>query len=134
MFVINDGSPDDGAIRAFNTLRCKAVAPFGWTRVFWQNIGSAIRFRYDGGTWPQIVVQGYPTYYFYRNGAYLDSDLQAPTPKDHFYINPYPFGTVSCSQSQGVTPGGRCGDAVTQADASAHVPNYILILPWEENQ
>ena len=127
--LINDGSPDSGAIRAFNTLRGKAVAPFGWTPLFWENIGSAIRFRFDGGTAPSLVLQPYPTYYEYRNGKYLGKITQAATPLGNFATNPYPFGTLWCVGTQGITPGGRCGNAELPRDPSARIPNYTVILP-----
>lgn len=127
--LINDGSPDAGAIRAFNTLRGKAVAPFGWTPLFWENIGSAIRFRYDGNTEPSVVLQPYPTYYEYRNGKFVHSTPQAASPLANFATNPYPFGTVSCIRTGGITPGGRCGDAESTPAGTARVPNYTLILP-----
>ena len=120
--LINDGSPDAAGIRIFNTLTGNGVpAP-----LFWENIGSKITFRYDGGTAPQIVVQPYPTYYDYRNGTQVGTVPQAASPLNNFLLNPYPFGTVWCSYITGTTPGGRCGDASSPADSSARIPAYIV--------
>jgi hypothetical protein len=124
--MINDGSPDAGAIRAFNTLTGNGVTP----ALFWENIGSSIRFRFDSGTGPAaVVLQPYPTYYVYRNGKLDAVTPQAASPTGNFVTNPYPFGTVPCGGVlfPGITPGGRCGDAVSPADLSARTPNYIVV-------
>ncbi len=121
--LINDGSPDSSAIRAFNTLTGKDLPP-GVTAVFWEDIGSKIEFRFDGGATPTVVMQPYPTYYEYRNGRFFNRVSQAPSPRGNFQLNPYPFGTVSCPGPGGITPGGRCGDASAPADASARTPPY----------
>jgi hypothetical protein len=126
LFLINDGSPDAGAIRAFNTLTGKSV-PQGWTPTFWENIGSKITFERTGGsTAPTLVVQPYPTYYVYQNGRFANTFSQAATPKGNFWTNPYPFGTVECWGDGGLTPGGRCGNATSPADTSAQTPTYVL--------
>ena len=122
--LINDGSPDAGAIRAFNTLMGNGVAG---TPVFWENIGSSIKFYFSGATSPVITLQPYPTYYEYRNGRFFGSTAQAAQPAGNFVPNPYPFGTVECyTPLVGTTPGGRCGDAVSPADASARIPPYTV--------
>jgi hypothetical protein len=125
--IINEGSPDAGAIRAFNTLMGKDL-PASQTPLFWENIGSAISFKLDHESINALIyVQNYPTYYIYVNGKLLpEKRVQAPEPSAHFYTNPYPFGTVPCSRlGGGTTPGGRCGDAESQPDASARVPDII---------
>jgi hypothetical protein len=122
---INDGSPDAGAISAFNTLMGKDLPP-GVTPLFWESIGSRLTFRYDGGFAPEIVVQAYPTYYVYANGTLVSMSVQAGTPGAHFFTNPYPFGTVNCIRYGGITPGGRCGDAVSPEDPSARIPPFTL--------
>ncbi len=122
--LINDGSPDAGAIRAFNTLTGNGVTG---TPVFWENIGSKIQFWLNGATSGTITVQPYPTYYVYRNGKRVTTIPQAAQPIGNFVTNPYPFGTVECSTPlRGTTPGGRCGDAESPADSSARVPPYIV--------
>jgi hypothetical protein len=122
---INDGSPDAGAIRAFDTLTGKDLPP-GTTAVFWENIGTRISFSAGGGPTASVVVQPYPTYYEYHNGTLVNTTPQAASPLGNFQTNPYPFGTVSCLGVGGLTPGGRCGDASSPADSSARVPTYTL--------
>lgn len=126
--VINEGSPDAAATRAFNTLMGKDL-PAGQTPLFWESIGSAISFKYtpsgDGLVTPHVYVQAYPTYYVYKNGRPFTTHRQAPSPKDHFYRNPYPFGTKHCNLVTGTTPGGRCGDAQSEPEPDARVPNII---------
>jgi len=120
--LINDGSPDTGAIRAFNTLTGKGVP----SPVFWENIGSQVRFTSVGGPSPATtLVQPYPTYYEYRNGRRVNVTPQAATPLAHFYTNPYPFGTASCTLLGGTTPGGRCGDASSPPHPTARTPAFI---------
>ena len=123
--LINDGSPDAAGIRALNTLNGKDLAA-GVTPIFWENIGSQIRFTFDGGPAPSVIVQLYPTYHEYRNGKHVNTFVQAPTPADNFVQTPHPFGTVPCLGSGGITPGGRCGYATSPADASARIPNYTV--------
>jgi Glucodextranase, domain B/Carboxypeptidase regulatory-like domain len=123
--LINDGSPDSGAIRAFDTLTGKDL-PAGTTAVFWENIGTRIGFTASGGPTASVVVQPYPTYYEYHNGTLVKTTPQAATPLGNFLTNPYPFGTVSCLGLGGLTPGGRCGDASSPADSSARVPTFTL--------
>ncbi len=123
--LINDGSPDSGAIRAFNTLTGKDLPP-GQSPVFWENIGSQVRFTAGGGTSATVLVQPYPTYYQYRNGQKVNTTPQAATPLGHFYPNPYPFGTVPCLGLGGITPGGRCGYASDPAHPSARVPPFTV--------
>lgn len=124
---INDGSPDDGAVRAFNTLTGKDL-PEGQTPVFWEDIGSQIKFKLDGSTSPEVIVQPYPTYFIYKNGRFAPPAIpQALTPLGNFQQDPYPFGKVHCSVLFGifgVTPGGRCGDA-TNPNSSARTPDYV---------
>lgn len=122
--LINDGSPDSGAIRAFDTLTGKDL-PSGSTSIFWENIGTRISFTASGPT-PTVVVQPYPTYYEYHNGTLVNTTPQAGSPLGNFNTNPYPFGTVSCIGVGGITPGGRCGDASSPADSSARIPTYTL--------
>ncbi len=123
--VINDGSPDDKAIRAFDTLTGKDL-PAGVTAVFWENIGTRISFNAGGGPAPNVVVQPYPTYYEYHNGKLVTTTPQAASPLGNFQTNPYPFGTVACLGLGGITPGGRCGDASSPADPSARVPQFTV--------
>ena len=77
--MINDGSPDSGAISAFNTLTGKALPP-GSSPVFWENIGTKITFSVANGTAPGLVLQPYPTYYEYRNGIRVSTRPQAASP------------------------------------------------------
>ena len=121
--LINDGSPDAGAIRAFDTLTGKDL-PAGATAVFWENIGTRISFNAGGGPTPTVVVQPYPTYFEYHNGKLVNTTPQASSPLGNFQTNPYPFGTVPCLELGGITPGGRCGDASSPADPSARVPQF----------
>jgi|GEM_PF-5393037 len=69
--VINDGSPDSGAVRAFHTLMGQSP-PVG-PSLFWESIGSQIKYRPDGSTNPEIIVQPYPTYYVYRKESRQDN-------------------------------------------------------------
>jgi len=126
--TINDGSPDTGAIRAFNTLTAKDLPP-GQAPVFWENIGSKITFTANSGTSPTIVMQPYPTYYVYRNGTLVNIVPQAATPNANFNGLAYPFGTVSCIGVWGVTPGGRCGDAASPPAPSARIPPSQYVVP-----
>ena len=127
MSQINDGSPDSKAVRAFNTLEGKDVT----NAVFWENIGSRITFSFDGGPTPQVVLQPYPTYYEYHNGALVHEYPEAGQPVLNFNPNPYPSGTVPCTiisplDSVGrTTPGGRCGDQASPPDPSARTPSYV---------
>jgi hypothetical protein len=123
--LINDGSPDSGAIRAFNTLTGKDLPP-GTTAVFWENIGTKISFSVGNGTAPTVVLQPYPTYYEYRNGTLVSTRPQAPSPLGNFATNPYPFGTAICIGLGGITPGGRCGYATGAPEPSARVPPYTV--------
>ena len=123
--LINDGSPDSGAIRAFNTLTGKDLPP-GTTAIFWENIGTRISFSVADGTTPNVVLQPYPTYYTYRNGTQVANRPQAASPLGNFATNPYPFGTVPCLGVGGITPGGRCGYATGAAEPSARVPPFTV--------
>jgi hypothetical protein len=123
--IRNDGSPDAGAIRAFDTLEGKDLPP-GVTPVFWENIGSNVRFDAGGGTAPTLTVQPYPTYYEFHNGMLVTTIPQAASPLGDFVTNPYPFGTVPCTRLGGTTPGGRCGDASLPRAASARIPPYTI--------
>jgi len=120
--LINDGSPDAGAIRAFNTLEGNGVTP----ALFWENIGSAIQFQFDGAPLTQVVLQPYPTYYVFQNGSLAAIAPQSPSPLGNFAPFPYPFGTVPCTGFAGITWGGRCGDAESPADATARIPDFIV--------
>lgn len=120
--LINDGSPDAGAIRAFNTLMGKTV-PYP---VYWESIGDRIRFSVATLTDGAVTVQPYPTYYVFLNGRFVTVYTQAPEPDDHFYVNPYPFGIVPCERFWGITPGGRCGNAKDPRHPSARTPDFIL--------
>ena len=121
--LINDGSPDAGAVRAFDTLTGKDLGSQK-VPVFWENIGSKISFKAAGGSAPSVVLQSYPTYYEYHNGRLVNTTPQAGAPLGNFNTNPYPFGIVPCTGIGGTTPGGRCGDATTSADRTARSPNY----------
>ncbi|NKB24258.1 MAG: hypothetical protein GKR87_07770 [Kiritimatiellae bacterium] len=116
--LINDGSSDAAGIRVFNTLKGKGL-PAGVTPVFWENIGSRIKFIFNGGPTPTVTLQPYPTYFEYRNGRHVITMPQAPTPAAN-------FGTVPCTGLGGVTPGGRCGNASLPPAASARIPAYTL--------
>ncbi len=123
---VNDGSPDSGAVRAFNTLEGKNVS----SPVFWENIGSKITFTVDGGPNPQIAYQLYPTYYEYHNGTFVRQYPEAQTPRENFFPNPYPPGIVPCHKIQPdgsiqITPGGRCGDQASSPDVTARIPIYV---------
>jgi hypothetical protein len=125
--LINDGSPDAGAVSAFNVLMSKEL-PQTVPPVFWEDIGSKIEFWFDRGTSPVIVAQPYPTYFEYRNGRLVNQVQQAPVPRANFRQNAYPFGTVLCWHSKvtlDFTPGGRCGDATLPADPTARIPLYV---------
>jgi hypothetical protein len=135
---INDGSPDSGAIRAFDEIS-SAIAP---TPVYWENIGSRITFT-AGGPTATLAVQAYPTYDVYTNGLLTARIPQAATPLGNFNAAPYPFGTVPCSIGTIVTlpgspffapilgtiPGGRCGDASSPPDPTVRVPPPAYIVP-----
>jgi len=123
--LINDGSPDSGAIRAFNTLTGKDLPP-GTTAIFWENIGIRVSYSVADGTTPNVVLQPYPTYYQYKNGTKIFTRPQAASPLGNFATNPYPFGTVPCLGVGGITPGGRCGYATGAADPSARVPPFTV--------
>jgi hypothetical protein len=120
---INDGSPDNVAVAAFNTLMGKDVAP--QSPVFWEDIGSRITFSTQFGPSAIEVMQPYPTYDIFVNGRYAGTRGQAPDPRDVFVSNPYPFGTVACSSAFGITPGGRCGNAQAAPDPTARTPDFV---------
>jgi uncharacterized Zn-binding protein involved in type VI secretion len=124
--AVNDGSPDEGAIRVFNVLMGKDLPP-GRPPLFWENIGSSITLTPGAGGRISSVIdaQPYPTYYTYVNGRLVNTQLQAPSPSQHFYPNPYPFGTVHCTTLFGITPGGRCGFAQLPEHPSARIPAFI---------
>jgi hypothetical protein len=130
---INDGSPDADAVAAFNTLLGKNATVPNKRGIlsYWESIGSQITVSVDGVTSPRIVVQPYPTYYEFRNGKLVNTYLEAPTPSDNFWTNPYPSGTQPCVKYDyiygfnRVTPGGRCGDMASPKDVSARTPNYV---------
>ncbi len=114
---INDGSPDDKPIRAFNTL----TNPLG---IYWENIGAQIRLTSQNEV--QVIQQPYPTYYLYRNGRRVAMFPQAAQPLGNFNRAPHPFGTVPTIRSLGTVPAGRNGDASSAPDASANNPRYII--------
>jgi hypothetical protein len=120
--MVNDGSPDEIAVRAFNTLSGRNVA----SPVFWENIGSRITFAPTGAFSGLQVMQPYPSYNIYVNGTYTGTRAQASDPFQQFVVNPYPFGTVSCTRACGITPGGRCGDAVSPAEVTARTPPFVV--------
>jgi hypothetical protein len=130
--IINDGSPDAGAIEAFNTLTGLDVAP----AVFWESIGSRITFSAAGGTSALVTVQPYPTYYVYINGTQVSTTAQASNPINEFVsgnssgmMGPYPFGMVPCPGFGllPTVPGGRCGNAVLAPDPTARIPTVFCI-------
>lgn len=123
---INDGSPDALAVMAINVLTGKNLGP-GATPVFWEDIGSCIRFTASAATTPIVAVQPYPTYIEFWNGVPVATYPQAPAPIGNFATNPHPFGTVPCLLNG--TPGGRCGNAGPPADPSARIPPSGYTVP-----
>jgi hypothetical protein len=117
--LVNDGSPDPGAVEAFNTLMGKDVDPA--IPKFWENIGSRITFT-AGSAASERVYQPYPTYEVFVNGRYSQTFFQAADPIEQFQTNPYPFGTVPCPGIFGTTPGGRCGDGHSAPDPTVRQP------------
>lgn len=118
---VNDGSPEAPAIRLFNTLMGKGVS----RPVFWENIGSQIRFT-TRGTAPVIFLQPYPTYSIFRNGRLVSVDPEAREPGENFYPKPYPFSNQPSAGLFGVTPGGRRGDASSLPSPGARIPAFIV--------
>jgi len=127
--MVNDGSPDADAVAAFNTL-----AGIGQSPVFWENIGSRITFTAANPLSPTIVLQSYPSYNIYVNGALYQSVPEASDPIRQFQTNPYPFGTVPCVAVfplpgggfvTSTTPGGQCG-VEAPPDVSARTPLFIV--------
>lgn len=95
-----------------------------------ESIGTQIRFILQGQTSPEIRTQPYPTYYVFTNGELTDTITQAPMPELNFANFPYPFGAVPCDHGPyGITPQGRCGDAILPADNSARVPPSLYTVP-----
>lgn len=128
--IINDGSPDASAVSVFNTLMGKNMQP----PLFWESIGSQSLFLTVGApvpTAPSFIVQNYPTYSLFLNGAFAGIyQYQAAEPSDHFNLAPYPFGICPCPNLlYGTVPGGRCGDAVSPRDPSATIPSYVSNCP-----
>lgn len=81
----NDASPEDIAVRAFNTLRIRQK---------WNHIGSSICFGVSFGLRYDFLHQKYPTYNLYErqeDGGFklMESIKQAPQPIDNFNTNPY---------------------------------------------
>jgi len=113
---INDGSPDSDAIKAFDTLTATDL-PSGATPVWWENIGSQIRFRMSEnmGATAFILTANYPTYYIYTNGRRTSISLQAASELEHLQPDPYPFG-----------PGGRSGDASSPPANGARRPPWTI--------
>jgi hypothetical protein len=129
IYVINDGSPDQNATEAFNTLAGgQTTSP-----AFWESIGSRITVSVNSGTTPSVIVQPYPTYYVYVNGSQKTTYPEASSPTGEFVagsggINgPYPFGIVSCTLPLGFVPGGRCGNATLPPDPTARIPSTFCI-------
>ena len=136
---INDGSPDAGAIRAFDEISFIVTPP---DTVYWENIGSQITFS-PGGPTGSIVQQPYPTYNIYVNGVLTAIRPQAASPFGNFQAAPYPFGTVPCpfgtivslpgspffAPILGTIPGGRCGDASSPPDPTVRTPPPIYTVP-----
>lgn len=124
---ISDGSPDALAINAFNTLTGKDL-PSGQTPVFWEDVGSQIAFPVQFGERGKFILQPFPTFFMFRNGELIDVREQAARPIDHFYPNPYPFGTVPCGHFELTVPGGRCGDAKSPPAPGSRVPPFVKDL------
>jgi hypothetical protein len=126
---INDGSPDQIAVAAFNTLTGKDTNP----AVFWENIGTKISFSYNYGTNPLLALQPYPDYYVYQNGRMVSERPEASSPILNFNPAPFPSGTVPCEYNPYpdqpadpslylITPGGRCGMQSLPPDPSVRLP------------
>lgn len=84
-YQTNDGSPDDIAVGAFNTLR---------NQYKWSHIGSSICFGVDHKLKYDFLYQKYPTYNLYeqqKDGEFklVDSKKQAARPRDNFSTDPY---------------------------------------------
>ena len=130
--LVNDGSPDQHGIQAFNTLEGLDVP----IPIFWENIGSEIQFaspgwgNSGGWAWHRTPHQPYPTYNLYLNGAFSFSCPEAATPKGNFRPAPYPFGTVPSTFFGAPTiPGGRGGDASSPPDPTAVPPGSGYTSP-----
>ena len=131
--LINDGSPDIFAVRAFNTLEALNVP----NPIFWENIGSQIVFKCPLTT-STLVWQPYPTYNEYSNGADLHIPRpQAKSPTGNFNPAPYPFGTFpsfgliqsipGSASGTPTIPGGRNGIAGLPPNTSARIPAYTVL-------
>ena len=103
---VNDGSPDEHAVKGFATLTRHLDA-------FWEDIGSQIYFKI-GKFEPTMIVQTYPTYEMFVNGEHEKTDPQAETPIGHFYYKSYPFGLGRTSGAFNETgfQGGRNGQSI----------------------
>ncbi|MCC7292174.1 MAG: hypothetical protein IT449_08965 [Phycisphaerales bacterium] len=125
IMLINDGSPDSGAVRMFNTLMGKGT--LAWIPVYWEDIGSQIRFTCSSLTDPdRVIVHNYPTYFEFRNGRLHDTTVQNPLPEAHFYAAPYPFGPIPCWSLPGSPAGGRCGNADEAPPPGTNTPLYTV--------
>jgi hypothetical protein len=82
-YQINDGSPAQPAVDAFNAL----VYPKKWN-----NIGSRIEFSLSLGTGSGIFRQVFPTYSIYVNLINTEIRPQSESPVANFNDNPYPPG------------------------------------------
>jgi hypothetical protein len=126
--LIVDGSPDEHAVAAFDTLYGNSVAPA--QPLFWENIGAQANFKASEDPSGSVVYQNYPAYNVYSNGGYIQmrSHDETADPSLTFLPNPYLFGTVPCGPAvvQGlgifITPGGRCGDAHSSPDSTVRQP------------
>lgn len=129
--LINDGSPDAHAVGAFDTLLGRNL-PNGHSPLLWEDIGSKIRFDWNGGTKPMLtplIFANFPTYWVYNNGKLLDVEPQAANPSDHFTANPYPFGLSALYTPAGASYFYNVGDANVAPPLDADVPPYTISLP-----
>ena len=83
MHQINDGTPAEVPVAAFNTLMAPLV---------WNDIGSKIMFSVASGSIGDIKNQVYPTYYIYIGKNRTEIRPQAPDPAARFNLDPYPPG------------------------------------------
>jgi hypothetical protein len=113
---INDGSPDASGVLSFNTLMGNAVPT---NPLYWENIGSRIRFRANADTQGEIDAQVFPTYHVYRNGRLVNTVHQTGSPTAVFTLFPYPFGAVPCTSIPFPHAQGRCGFAGPPVETSA---------------
>jgi len=134
--LINDGSPDLPAVRAFNTT----VALHNGIPIYWENIGSKWNIT-CGSTTPVLSWQPYPTYNTYINGPFQTQKYQAAIPQNEFVSDPYPFGDDDSiglpptipglydPLAMPTIPGGRDGIAWLPASNSARIPPSGFATP-----